>query len=127
MSYVIFDFLGPRHRVYENFGMYCLDILAVQWEQDNGTYTCRIVNTAGDTSSSANLSCQPRQKVLGTSTGLQRSSLRPVIREPLKKSYNAIFNETLDIYVTIDAVDEQSFSFEWIHNGQPVTPGRRTF
>ena len=116
---------GPRHRVYENFGMYCLDILAVQSEKDDGVYTCRVVNPVGDANTSATLASRPRPKMSGTPTGLQRSSLRPVIREPLKKFYDVSLNESLEIHVQIDAVDEQSFSFQWLKDGQPVNPGTR--
>ncbi|OQV25891.1 Titin [Hypsibius exemplaris] len=117
--------LSPRHRVYDNFGMYCLDILAVEEAFDSGVYTCRIVNAVGDAATSSTLTCHPRLKVVGTPTGLQRSSLRPVIREPLNKFYNTALDESVDIHVTIDAVDEQSFSFQWIHDGQPVLPDDR--
>lgn len=103
--------------------MICLDILAVQME-DAGIYTCRIVNSMGDSATSATLACRPRQQITGTpSGGPQRTSLRPVIKEPLKKFYDTTLTETLEIHVTIDAVDEQSFSFEWLHESQPVIPG----
>ena len=104
--------------------MYGLDILAVTAE-DAGIYTCRVVNPLGDAATSATLNFRPRQQMTPTPTGLQRSSLRPSIKEPLKKRYDLNVDEYFETHIVIDAVDEQSFSFQWVHNDQPVIPDDR--
>ncbi|XP_014664087.1 PREDICTED: titin-like [Priapulus caudatus] len=135
---------GNRINTMNDFGYVALDIFPAIPE-DEGVYTCRAVNKAGEATSGSTVRCQPKESMylhtihpegLQAIQRLESYQRRPVRESPERLGQKPIFitqipniecseNQRSFFECQLEPATDPKMKVEWFFNGQPLVAGHR--
>ena len=135
--------IGSRFKTYNDFGFIALDIMSVT-PQDQGQYTCRAKNKAGEAVTEANVEVMGRSSVVTETeheSAMQQINyleaekvkmvseeqvvnVAPTFTKPLK-NIEAGEGQNIHLEARLAPTGDSSMRVEWTVNGKPLKTGHR--
>ncbi|KJH46031.1 immunoglobulin I-set domain protein [Dictyocaulus viviparus] len=135
-----------RHKIVNDFGFAVLDIIHLL-AHDNGEYTCKIHNAAGEAVSSAKISVEPSSGLILHPQSEQKAKaveeleeflhqrpeevpetvkeVMPVFIEPLSAPVECEEGDRAHFTARYEPINDNKLQVQWFHDGRPLKTGSR--